>query len=379
MGKHVVDNVPRYFEPYVNDCFTNTYGSVLSYMGYNPRIILADYLSFMYDNATGLIGANFLYRDLTSVEFKAEELNTSFVFLQLPGTRYYTDEVAECQEGAEGSIQINMYIHDDSKVAEARLRTLIHADKPVITVVDLHDMSYHRAYQKDHGLHAVVITGYDDETQSYTLFDRYELSSGTDFLGTLPMDVIHATRVSNNPLSNPLLGQYERPIRNLWIEIQVGSAFNVSEDRIVSILNESCRRMLGQQEILGQMCGLGRMEAFRSDLLLRKEQPLDEKAIYLFRSYYNTSFKTLARSRKRFRAFIEEIGHVLSQDASARVLELLEESAKRWDICANLSLKLGISKSLKIIDDLDKHLQVIMELENEVVECMRTSDSLASL
>ncbi|UJF34495.1 BtrH N-terminal domain-containing protein [Paenibacillus hexagrammi] len=366
MGKKSVQDVPRYFEPYVSDCFNNAYGSLLTRMGYDPRLVLADYLSFMYEQETGFIGTNFLFHFANSVEFSEEQLNTSFEFIYLPATQYY-------REGRElppvhDRIQISMNIHDDGEAADKRLRELLDENKPVIVFVDLYDMPYHPACGKEHGLHAIVITGYDDEQGVYEVFDRYELSSGTNFLGTIPKEDIRRSRQALTPCSNPIAGSYNRPVRNLWIEMDEFRPVQLTRERLLDVVNRSCRRMEGGEVILGQICGLERIDAFRQGLLRRKEGAVDERFVYFFRSYLNQNLKVIARSRRRFKVYLETIRELLPEAATNAACEALEESAKRWDICANVCLKLGITKSLKLIDDLDKHLQAIMDLEKRAIQ-----------
>ncbi len=368
MEKQLIERVPRYYEPYVNDCFANAYAAVLLHMGQDPKIILSDYLSFMYEKETEYIGTNFLFRFSTSVEFTEEELNTSYEFAYSPATTPYSEWVGNSgRKKAEEKIHFNFFIEDDEEVAYARLKQLIDANRPVIAVVDLFEMRYHRAYQKEHGVHAIVITGYDEAEGSLELFDKYALSS-SDFDGKLPMDEIHAARTSDSPRVNPMAGEYRRPIRNLWMEVEIGDRFKVTEERLASVIVESCERMAGHRQVLGQSCGIGALDTFRKEMLSKKEQALNEYNQYLFRAYYNEFFKRLKRSRIRFQVFIEQLNFMVPQEIITDVARDLSESAKHWEIAANLALKLGISRRLTLIDDIDKHLKAIMELEERAVD-----------
>jgi hypothetical protein len=369
--QRAVADVPRYFQPYVNDCFANAYGAVLSHMGLNPVLVLADYLSFMYDGETGFIGTNFLYRYTPTVEFTEEELNTS---LEL-GYFYQTCSYSRggnrpVSPKSRNRVQFRMFIEDDESAAYARTKELIEAGKPVITIVDLYEMSYHRAYQKEHGLHAVVITGYDDEREEVELFDTYPLSS-SDFDGRLPYEQVMAGRGSLTPLSNPIVGEYSRPIRHLWVEIDADPQLHFAEDQLYTIIEETCRRMQGGKEVLGRACGLSKIDEFRAHLSRREQETLDEQGIFLFKNYYNNSLKMIARSRRRFKAFLQELGDLVPPNEVALAAEALEESAKHWDICAYLCLKLGIKKSMALVSDLDKHLTTISELETRAVDSLQ--------
>ncbi len=366
--KGSVLNVPRYFEPFVNDCFHNAYATVLLHMGLDPHIILADYLSFLYDPQTEYIGVNYFHRYSTSVEFTEEELNTSLEFVYQPGTKVFEpSSFTQTNLRYQDKVQINMYIHEDQEVATSRLKELISDRQPVIAVVDLYHMPYHRAYQKEHGLHCVVITGYDEAEGCYELFDRYTLSS-SDFDGKLPMNEVHAGRSSNNPVSNPMAGDFQRPIRNLWMEINVAPQFQITEAKIRSILAESCRRMYGETKILGHDCGFSRLEALRGRLQSKKATSLDDYHLYLYKTYYNMFFKYIARSRQRFKAFINKVQDYLPENLIAESSQLLTDSAKHWDIAANVSLKLGIAKKIELIDDLDRHLQSISNVERQAID-----------
>jgi|GEM_PF-1093510 len=371
MKNNITGKVPRYFEPYVNDCFHNCYAAVLQYMGLNPDIILADYLSFMYDQANDNIGVNYLYRLNTSVEFSEEELNTSLEFVYLPATVNFSSDLRDLNGiKCKNKVNINMYVEDDPNVAYSRLKELIDNGKPVITAVDLYYMRYHRAYMKEHGIHCVVITGYDEENNCFELFDKFRLSS-SDFDGTLPMDEVNQGRVSDNPL--PWGEMNKRPIRNLWMEICVDEAFSIDDDKLINVLKESYTRMAGKRNILGYKCGLDMLEAFEKDLMLKKEDKLDLTNIdwtrvYWYRAYLNISFKNIARNRKRFMVFVKEIDRLLPEDMVTEVCNCLEESSKHWEISANIALKMGIKKSLDLTDELVKHLSEIRRQESRVVE-----------
>jgi hypothetical protein len=368
MEQYVVPGVPRYYENYVNDCFATVYGAAISHQGFNPNIILADYLSFMYEEETKYIGTTYMYRYSASMEFSEEELNTSLEFARFSKTTYYSDcETVGILNDYKDRIHINFYIDDDTNVAVSRLEELINANKPVAAVVDLYYMSYHRAYLKEHGIHGIIITGYNKISGEYEIFDKYLLSS-SNFDGRLPIADVVTARTSECIRTNPMVGEYKRPIRNLWMEFDVDPGFRVSEDKLFAVLQESYLRMNGLKKVNGIAVGLDRLEAFRADILKLKEKELDERTLFLFKDYYNTCLKQVARSRVRFKVFVQEISSLLPQEVSAKLIDDLQESAKRWDICANLSLKLGISKSVRLIDDLDRNLKTILEIERAIME-----------
>ncbi|MEW9700449.1 BtrH N-terminal domain-containing protein [Paenibacillus sp. SI8] len=369
--KHVLNNVPRYYEPYVNDCFATAYGACLAHQGHNTQLVLADYLSFMFDEETGYIGTTYMYRYSTSVEFTESELNSSLAFIYFPKTtEFQGDTEKTISVKYQDRIQISMFIHDDPEVAAARVKALIDAGKPVAIVVDLHYMSYHKAFMNDHGLHAMVVVGYDEENGTYDVFDKYALSS-SDYDGTLPMSAIREGRLSDTPRQNHLIGEYRRPIRNLWMEFDTGTDFQITQAKLLAVIEESYARMSGTHPLYPGESGLQRIEAFMESLRLRKEEPLDEAKVNLFKEYYNTSLKRVARGRRRFRVFIEEIADMLPRNIVDALSEQLQLSEKRWDICANTALKLAISKAPRLFDDLERNLQIILEIEGGIVELLR--------
>ena len=360
-------NVPRYFEPYVNDCFHNAYSAVLLHMGLNPDIILADYLSFMYDCKNGYIGVNYFYRPNSTVEFTEDELNTSLEFVYLaPTTLYSHATVKDVDIRYKDRVNINMFIEDKPDVAYQRLKELLSNGIPVVAAVDLFHMKYHRAYGKEHGLHCVVFTGYDEDEGYFHLFDKYKLSS-SDFDGILPITEVNMGRMSDNPLPGVNMAQ-KRPVRNLWMEINSDKDFKVTEEKLLKVMSESCRRMRGQKEVLGYQCGLQAIELFSRNLLEKKNEKLDNEKVYWYRVYLNGSLKNISRSRKRFGVYIKEISSLLPEQLVTSLRVSLEESSKHWDICSSIALKLGIRKSLDMVDDLVSQLEIIREMENRIVE-----------
>ena len=262
MGACEVVGVPRYFEPYVNDCIHNAYSAVVLHMGFKPEIVLSDHLSFMFNRENGFIGTNFIFRYSVSVQFNEEELNTSNPFAYFPATAEYSE--SQLLLSKPDMLNIHMFYHDDTNVADERLKTVLRSGKAVVVLVDLFHMPFHRAYGKEHGFHAIVVTGYEDD--SYLLFDKYKISN-SDFDGALSSANFIAGRTSDCPVYNPLAGHYNRPIRNLWMEMYAGDNFRSDELDIHSAFRESCERMLGRRRLLGQDCGIGQIDELRKFLI----------------------------------------------------------------------------------------------------------------
>jgi hypothetical protein len=357
--------VPRYFVPYTNDCFQNAYGSVISYLGLKPDLLLSDYLSFVYSPETGFAGMNYLHKESSSVEFTEEELNISQEYIYYPATTYYSRRgEKDTKEISNDKIKITWYIDDDNNNAYSRMKELIDKDLPVVAVVDLYYIRYHKAYHKEHGLHAIVITGYNEEENYVELFDKYKFSN-CDFDGRLPIDEVIKARSSKN-----CSDKITRPIRNLWMEFDGDKQFVYSEKRWIGVIEESCRRMHGEKELLGCKCGFESIEALRADLLERKKRSTDEKFNDLFRNYYSAVFRGLSRGRTRFAAFLTALDSELPEDLACKTTDLLKQSAKAWEICANLSIRLAITKNMNGFDNISEQLIDICNYEGKVVEML---------
>lgn len=362
MNKHSIANIPRYFEPHVNDCFLNALSSRLLYQKLDPHLILADYLSFIYSPTDGYIGNN-TYIKPNDITLLAEEwFNTQFHFLHLHKPQHFQNDISGNSVNIHSDkINIMFYIEDDYSQAFARLKELIDNDIPVIMAIDLYYISYHRAFGKEHGLHYVVVTGYNEAEGYLELFDKYKLSS-SDFDGKISFEEIRQARGSENPLNNPLMGQYRRPIKNLWVEVSIGSSLKISQDDVLGILKESVCRMGGQTRIVGNPCGFEIMDRFIRDLLAKKDEELDERNQYLFKTYYNEAFKIMSRSRKRFNTFLKSSAGWLPE-FNAGILKDLEDSSLCWDIAANLCYKLVISNNFGVMDSIEKQLRKMRETE----------------
>ena len=365
MSKHSIMDVPRYFVPYTNDCFQNAYGSLISYFKLNPDLLLSDYLSFVYNPEAGFAGINYLHKEAASVEFTEEELNVSQEYIYYPSTTYFSRRGEQSSKViANDKLKITWYIDDDQDIAYSRMKELIDNDMPVVVVVDLYYIRYHKAYQKEHGLHAIVITGYNEEENYVELFDKYKFSN-CDFDGRIPADELMKARSSEN-CSNKIT----RPIRNLWMEFDGNRQFVYSEKRWRGVIEESCRRMHGEKELLGCKSGFKSIEAFRKDLLEKKNQSIDQEFNELFRNYYSAVFRSLSRGRNRFAAFLNALDSELPQELVTGVTNLLKESAKAWEINANLSIRLAITKNMNGIDNLSEQLIAICNYEGKAVEML---------
>lgn len=368
MKKHFIDGVPRYFMPYSHDCFHNALASQLLYMGCNINIVLADYLSFMYDSENGYIGLNYPVKPSTTLELKEEELNTSMEFVYLPVPEYYSSKNKVQQTAKkEERISIKMYVDTDYEEAYARAKELIDSNKPVVAAIDLYHMPYHKYYKSGHALHYVVITGYDEDKRVFSLFDKNRITA-SDFDGEIGMDAVRTARSSEYKLTDGLRGEYTKALMNIWAEIEVGDNFKISEERIKNVLIESCKRMNGEKTVLGNKCGLGALELFTEELRAKKQEGLDDRNSYLFRTYYNENFKLISRGRKRFKEFISELGEWIPANIIEDTSEYLEQSAVHWDVCANLCIKLGITKSMSVLDNMTRQLQIVREVEQKITE-----------
>lgn len=367
MNKYSIKNVPEYFESYTNDCYQNAVASCLLYKGLNPNIIFADYLSFTYDRESGCIGMNYLYKPFDCVEFSKEELNTSLEMVYYPTVTTYnsTDEALDLHENR---VNLVRYIHECPDTAKDRLEELIRCDIPTVIGCDLFYLSYHERYQREHGLqHSIVVTGYDNEEGFYEVFDKYKLLN-SDFEGKLPMDEINMARSSSNIQANGVIGDIRRPILNTWTEIEVPQKFEVTEDKLLNILSESYERMSGIHMNTGRNYGIDLIFSFIEDLRWKMDVGFSQRDLFMFKSYYIEAFKYVARSRQRFKAFINEIPNILSNDDMIYMSDCLTKSSKYWDLAANLSLKFAITKKIPIINDIITQLRLIRDEEMCLIE-----------
>lgn len=360
MSKHSIDHVPRYFAPYTDNCFQNAYGALVSYMDLNPKLILADYLSFMYEAETGYIGTNFLFKTSRSFVYTEEQLNSSLEYVYFPAvTEFSKGMEGENKEPPSDQIKIAFYFEHDPKVAHSRMEELIDNGIPVIVLVDMYYMRYHRAYQKEHGAHAVIVTGYYQEEGYVELFDKYDLAS-CDFDGRFSIEDLILARNSEN-----WLGTFSKPIQNTWMEVTKSDQFFFNEKKSSSIIAESCRRMNGERDT---KYGLNRIKAFRRDLSAKMENHPDDETFSRFRTYFYGVFKALSRSRTRFCVFLNEIASTLPDKLAEEVVKLCEESAKMWDISSCLSLRIAATKNNSYIENLCRQLEYITDHESQAIE-----------
>lgn len=90
--------------------------------------------------------------------------------------------------------------------------------KIFIAIVDVYYLHYRREYNKIHGAHAVIVTGYDSDF--INIVDWYEPYF---FQGKIALEDFFKARLSSNPKNdNPYSGW---PIYNKWIDIE----FNFNE------------------------------------------------------------------------------------------------------------------------------------------------------
>lgn len=362
-----IADVPRYYEPYVCDCFTNAYGAMLQHRKLDPALGLADYLNFMYDPQSQQIGINFLHGYSDTVMFSEEELNSSMPFAYLPPTSVYGEAIAELPPGlSKDRFVIRQFVHDDPAVADARLKDKLRQGEPVSVVVDLHHIHYHRAYGTQHGIHALVVTGYDAASDEYLLFDKYAMSS-SDFDGRLSRQELMTARNALCDMSNPLVGERSRQVRHLWMELETDPAIVFKEEQARVLIAGSLRRMKGEEQVLGVRCGFPAFALFCSDLAAQADQPFDERERFRFRFNYYNALKSVGRQRKRFLAFLTSSDAAYGWNTVTQAGDWLTAAAQHWDIAANLSLKLGLTAKLPLLAELSARVAMAQEVEQQLI------------
>ena len=363
-----IEGVPRFFAPYIKDCFTNAVAAFLLYRNLNPEIVLVDYLSFMHDPETGYVGTCYLYSPFIDRELTREMLNTASWYLN--STEYGPDSGSVPQNDLDPEkININNYLTADENKAEEELINCLDQNQPAVVAVDLFYMPYHKAYQKEHGLHYIVITGYDSEQKTFSLFDKYKLSS-SDFDGELSCEIIKNARSSLNPVNNPIIGQAKRPLLNRRLDIFIGENFNVSWENTLVIIKESVQRMRGDKKVLGYTCGIPAMKDFINSLIKWKEHPWNERKVHFFRVYYNEVLKYISRNNKHFAAFLKSRESNVPYEDLNPVYSTLEKMYLGWEISSNICLKIAITKKDELIDNLTKKIEEITGYGNTLVNLL---------
>jgi hypothetical protein len=323
----------------------------------------------MYEEESGHMGINYLFKPYTSIIFTEEQLNVSMHFFYNAEISTYEHEKHKDRKIQNRSkINLFKYISDDD-TSYSRTKELINNNKPVLAATDLFYMRYHQAYQKQHGLHYVVITGYDEEAGEFEVFDKYKLAN-SNFEGKLPIKEVNMARQSKNTQHDDLIGDYDRPILNSWTEVEIGNDFEINKEDILEIVEESFKRMKGEKNVLGLSCGINMIRACKENIESKKLEELNENNTYFFKSYYNQAFKVIARNRKRFKSFINEAKNIIHIESADKIETLLEESSNLWDINANLSYKLAISKKVSIIADICNKFDEIIEKESKVLDLL---------
>lgn len=210
MKKRNIEDITRYFTPYTNDCFSNALGSLLLHYRKDPDLLTADYLGFLYDRESDHIGINYPFKQHSSFQFCREELNTSYPYL------YFFEPVQDTEPALEDccadtdKVVVKFHLSEDTAYVHQQLKNSIDQNIPAMIGIDLFYMPYHKYFGNRHTAHYVIVTGYDDEQEMYSLFDTHR-TAGSNFQGELPYSVIREARSSCNPQFHKKLGAYERP------------------------------------------------------------------------------------------------------------------------------------------------------------------------
>lgn len=362
--------VTQYYEWFVSDCFTNSIANVIIQAGLDVNVVLCDYFSFFYNYSTHSIGANYpldfnipVYLDEKWQEF----INNSYKYLKFWPVIDIDDSYCFSKARDSGKINIHRYTSSSGKTAWNRTKQILDSGNMAVCAVDIYYMKYHRYYMKEHAIHYVNVTGYDEENNLVEIFDRYK-TTGSDFEGEIDLEEFILARQSENPLELSYEGITGIAINNLWVEVNIPKDFSVEEEGRLAILKKSSAIMKGQGTDKTYLYGIPGFERFISDI--EKIDQIDVDIRFYFVYHFRSACKNLQRNRARFSNFIENSRVISDEKLKRAVLKDLMLSSELWGMLSNIVYKYGVKQKEETFVNIIKNLKEIKAIE------MRVSNSL---
>ena len=320
-------------------CITNSLKQIFAYHGYplseEMMFGLASGLSFLYLNQSSAPMVNGRTKVFEFEKKLAERLNINII----------------CKSDT------------DYEKAEQIAKAMIDADSPILIYVDMPYLPYMGLDPDSHfGGHAVVLFGYDDDTERFWISDRdnHDFPIRTPF-GEIVEDY-HL--VSYQDVKEARSSCYRPfPAKNKYLLFDFEGYRQIDKSILKEAINETYSNML---EPPAKLLGVNGILKFSKEILKWEKFSSDKLKRSGITNYFQISKDGGTGGgifRKMYGNFLIEAAPILESEEAASIGEEFLDVAKRWDKIAEYLWQLSLSGDMSLLRTMSDLIKVIYEKE----------------
>lgn len=342
MQKLVKDFIPQGGK----HCITNSLKQIFSYYGYplseEMMFGLASGLSFLYLNQAASPIVNGRTKVFAFEKKLAERLNISI----------------QCKSGS-----------DYEKVCQ-KAKDMIDQNKPVLVYVDMPYLSYLGLDENSHfGGHAVVLFGYDDETEQFFISDRDHHDSPV----RSPSGAIAADHhfVSYQEMEQARSSAHRPfPAKNKYLLFDFHGFRSIDRKVLTAAINETCETMLNPPAKLSGTSGILK---FSAEVLKWKKFDINKLKLSGTTNYFQISKDGGTGGgifRRMYGEFLIEAAVILENQDVEHIGKQFLEVSERWDEIADYLWQLSLSGDTSLLRIISGLLVPVFQQESAFYQAL---------
>ena len=295
----------------------------------------------------------------------------SFVYINLSKSPMVSGRIKpfEFEKKLAERLNIEIKCKSSSKYKNAFDKTLklLDNNKPVLVYVDMPYLDYLNLSEDSHfGGHAVVIFGYDNETQKFYISDRDNSDNAIRTPNGLISKDYHLVDYKHVEMArNSNHGPF--PANNKYLDINFDDYKQVTSDIIFSAVKETCNNMLNAP---AQLLGLNGINKFSNEIL--KWRKFDEEKLKIagITNYFmiNADGGTGGGIfRRMYGDFLIQASNIIKCEEMKQLgLEYITISQK-WDEIGELMWRLSETADKQLLQKMSDLIKEIHTQETDVL------------
>lgn len=244
-----------------------------------------------------------------------------------------------------------------------KTKQMIDAGSPVLIYVDMPYLSYLGMNENSHfGGHAVVVYGYDDETQKFWVSDR----DNHDY----PIRVPYGEISSDFHLVDYIELEQARsstcrpfPANNKYLTFDFTDFREVDKKLIQEAIKETCESMLNPP---AQLLGINGIKKFSKEILKWKQFSPEKLRLAGTTNYFQISKDGGTGGgifRKMYGGFLIEASTILNSDRTAALGQQFIHVAELWDNISEDLWQLSLSGDTMLLEEMSRKILEVYEVE----------------
>lgn len=251
-------------------------------------------------------------------------------------------------------------------------KNMIDKDIPVLVYTDMAFLDYLNLDKNSHfGGHAVVISGYDDDTQVFYVSDRdnhnYQIRIPNGYISEnyhlVGFDEIALARSSNY---RPF------PANNKYLEFDFSQYKPISKSIIVDAIADTCESMLHAP---ANLLGINGIQKFSKEVLKWKNFDEDKRKIAGITNYFQISGDGGTGGgifRKMYGGVLIEAEVIAEQKGLAEIGNAFIALSQKWDLLAKSMWQLGETGNTNLLGEMSNQISFLYENETTLFMQLHT-------